>query len=583
MGQDTSLPTAAPAALRTARSRGGQPISLSLAIVVLVFLMVAIVATGFGFIDAQQRTLSEHRQAAEEVRASLDRLTEADRAITHLVHDDVVPSADDLYRASQLVVQIADEPLALLDGQVGLPDGAQSVLGSLHATWGAAISRLQMGDAPAARALLSAGDTGRQVDLLRREGQGFLREWTARFSIYEDRIAYVTWLVLLLQVAGGTLAIVGLIYAFRLSRAESRGRATALASADSSREQVKRLFDMADALQVAADHTDANAVLKATAADLVPGFAGALYIFNNSRDRMVLSCAWHGAENLAETIPPTQCWALKRGKPHMNHADGSKLCCDHHAGASTVLEIPMMARGELLGLLQLFADGEDAASRLEGVAHMGAALADGMSLALANIALREKLRNQALRDPLTGLYNRRFMEDTLNRFVRLAEREQRNLSVIMIDLDHFKRINDEHGHAMGDAVLRETASTIISSLRETDVACRYGGEELVVILPDCELDKAAEKAELLRMRIESLSATHNAAVSASLGVASIPHTSHATADLLAAADAALYRAKQSGRNCVAKAPRRAGSRAPDPQAAEAMSETRQVTQLQAAE
>jgi diguanylate cyclase (GGDEF)-like protein len=140
--------------------------------------------------------------------------------------------------------------------------------------------------------------------------------------------------------------------------------------------------------------------------------------------------------------------------------------------------------------------------------------------------------------------------------VRLAERENREVSVVMVDLDHFKTLNDEHGHAFGDAVLRDTAMAIVGSLRETDVVCRYGGEELVVILPDCNLDRAVDKAETLRLRIEALSKTHGAAISASFGAASVPYTSSSVMDLLAAADAALYRAKQEGRNQVMAAPTR---------------------------
>jgi diguanylate cyclase (GGDEF)-like protein len=316
---------------------------------------------------------------------------------------------------------------------------------------------------------------------------------------------------------------------------------------------------MADVLQSASDHLDANAVLKATAAELVPGFPGALYVFNNSRDRLVLSSDWGRAPgtSLPETINPNACWAVKRGKAHTNHPAGSKLCCEHQQGAETVLEIPMIARGEIVGLFQLFADGPDADARLRAVADLGQALADGMSLALANMALREKLRNQALRDPLTGLYNRRYMEDILQRFVRLAERENREISLMMMDLDHFKRLNDERGHAFGDQVLRESAVVLLGSLRETDIVCRYGGEEIVVIMPDCPPERAVDKAETLRTRIEELSNTHGASISASFGVASVPHTSQSLPDVLAAADAALYKAKQNGRNQVVMAPLRA--------------------------
>jgi diguanylate cyclase len=125
----------------------------------------------------------------------------------------------------------------------------------------------------------------------------------------------------------------------------------------------------------------------------------------------------------------------------------------------------------------------------------------------------------------------------------------------MIDLDHFKKLNDEHGHAKGDAVLRDAAVQLVGALRPADVVARYGGEELLVILPACPLGDAVLKAELLRGRIESLSEMHGCKVSASFGVASVPQTS-GKADLIPMADAALYQAKAAGRNCVRAAEER---------------------------
>jgi diguanylate cyclase (GGDEF)-like protein len=174
------------------------------------------------------------------------------------------------------------------------------------------------------------------------------------------------------------------------------------------------------------------------------------------------------------------------------------------------------------------------------------------------IALREQLRTQALRDPLTGLYNRRYMEDVLERYANLASRNGSPLSGVMIDLDNFKRLNDEHGHATGDAVLREVAATLISAIRPSDVACRYGGEELMVLLPDCPLADALAKAEIMRARIEALSENHGFRITASFGVAAVSETTERWTDLLSNADVALYEAKQTRRNRVAAAPRRAG-------------------------
>ncbi|MCB2076878.1 MAG: GGDEF domain-containing protein [Novosphingobium sp.] len=326
-----------------------------------------------------------------------------------------------------------------------------------------------------------------------------------------------------------------------------------------SSQQIQELFAMTDMLQAAEDHEDAGAILTATAQRLLPKFGGALYVFNNSRDRLDLAKSWNESEAFtpSETLLPSNCWALKRGKPHINSAAEQTLCCMHHIGSAATVEVPMMARGSVHGLLMLAYDGEHAHDSLMEVRRLARALADSMSLALSNISLREKLRTQSLRDPLTGLYNRRYMEDALERYVSLAERSGSPTSVIMIDLDDFKRLNDQHGHAKGDAVLRDVGAQLVAALRPSDVVSRYGGEELVVILPNCGIADAEHKAELLRERIESLSDAHNVQVSASFGIASVPETATGHVDLVPMADGALYMAKQAGKNCVRLSERRA--------------------------
>jgi diguanylate cyclase (GGDEF)-like protein len=237
----------------------------------------------------------------------------------------------------------------------------------------------------------------------------------------------------------------------------------------------------------------------------------------------------------------------------MNAGTQDCLRCGHAVEGQSALEIPMLARGEIYGLLQIFGD-DIRGTDLETIRPLASALADSMSLALSSIALRERLRNQALRDPLTGLYNRRFMEEVLESFALQAERRKSPISAIMIDLDHFKQLNDKHGHAAGDAVLRDVAGVIQASLRKSDVACRYGGEELIVLLPDSDLESAQAKAEAIRTKIAELSSLEGVTISASLGVASIPQTSSSPSELTAMADEALYRAKESGRNKVMSAP-----------------------------
>ena len=344
-----------------------------------------------------------------------------------------------------------------------------------------------------------------------------------------------------------------------------------LTKARDSRSQIEQLFAMTDMLQSAESHDDAGAVLEATARTLLPEFRGALYIFNNSRDRLDLACKWprEPESTPAEALVPGNCWALKRGKPHINDPHAGTLCCMHNGGDYSTIEVPMIARGKVHGLLMLATDAPGGTEALQRIERIARALADSMSLALANIGLQEKLRTQSLRDPLTGLYNRRYMEDALDRYLNMAERTKGATSVIMVDLDNFKKINDAHGHGKGDTILCDVAAQLVGALRPSDVVSRYGGEEILVILPNCGLEDAMLKAEMLRARIEGLGETHNLEITASFGVASVPETSTTRGDLVPMADNALYSAKQAGKNRVRSAVRRETEAPPPPRLAAA--------------
>lgn len=384
---------------------------------------------------------------------------------------------------------------------------------------------------------------------------GYLAFRSSRAESDWQRIAVEQNVTLFVNLLGALIAIGATTYAFARSDREARGRDAAIQSSQRARRQVETLFGMTDILQSAQISEDANAVLRATAIDLMPECGGMLYVFNNSRDRLDLAIEWgeDGGAPAALHITPDSCWALKRGKPHLNETGPAALRCNHMAGSQPVLEIPIVARGEIHGLIALrgaaLIDAELRA-RLKPVA---IALADAMSLALSNIALRERLRNQALRDPLTSLYNRRFLEEMLERLTTDAERRRAPLAVIMMDLDHFKKLNDRYGHAAGDLVLRNTATAVLSCLRPVDVACRYGGEELAILLPDSTLEQAIAKAEQIRARLASASAGE-VPVTASFGVAAMPETCRRAADLLPTADVALYQAKDLGRDRVVAAP-----------------------------
>jgi diguanylate cyclase (GGDEF)-like protein len=181
-------------------------------------------------------------------------------------------------------------------------------------------------------------------------------------------------------------------------------------------------------------------------------------------------------------------------------------------------------------------------------------VAEQFALALANVRLRETLRGQSIRDPLTGLFNRRYMEETLDRELSRAERGRRALSVVLLDIDRFKHFNDTFGHEAGDTVLASLGALLRSVSRASDVACRYGGEEFALILPEASLQDARRRAEEIQDAIRGLRVSHGGrpleGVRCSMGVAAFPEHGEAGGALLRAADAALYRAKREGRDQV---------------------------------
>ncbi|MGG5812512.1 diguanylate cyclase [Falsiroseomonas sp. CW058] len=318
--------------------------------------------------------------------------------------------------------------------------------------------------------------------------------------------------------------------------------------------QVGTLFSMGELLQSSLSPEDVKRVVAHTAQDLLPDLGGAFYVFNNSRDRLDLMGAWGGGGAPAPAMPdhfaPNDCWALKRGRPH-GCGTGIGLRCDHAAeGGACCLCVPMQARGEVYGVLQ-FLPPQGHAGTMGEKGELAQALADGVSLSLANLALREKLRNQALRDELTGLYNRRFLEETLPRMVAHAERRKAPIAVLMLDLDHFKQVNDRYGHAMGDAVLREVGAMLLARLRRMDIACRYGGEELMVLMPDCGAADALLRAQEICAMVRALHERADSAlppVTVSIGVAAWPEHGDQVARVVEVADAALYEAKRAGRD-----------------------------------
>lgn len=334
--------------------------------------------------------------------------------------------------------------------------------------------------------------------------------------------------------------------------------------------QLDLLNRLGDLLQVCLTLDEAHGVIGRLARQLFPGDSGVLYAYSASRNVIEAVVSW-GPEPGAKDIvfAPERCWALRSGRSHVVGDTREGLLCAHlpDPAPSAYLCTPLVAQGEALGVLYLSsrsigaAGGSDPATATKQ--RLAEAVAAQLALGLANVRLREILRNQSIRDPLTGLFNRRYMEETLERELRRARRGNRNMGILMLDLDRFKQLNDTAGHEAGDAFLRELGELLQRSLRREDIPCRHGGEEFVVVLPDASLEDARRRAEQIRDGIKNLRTPYKGGIvgplSASIGVAAYPEHGSTGEALIRTADAALYRAKREGRDRVMVATLNEGS------------------------
>lgn len=333
----------------------------------------------------------------------------------------------------------------------------------------------------------------------------------------------------------------------------------------------RALNELGELLQACTSVDELERAVSILAPRIFPATTGALFAFSPSRDDLEAIVTWGPtASELGERLfEPQGCWAIRRGRSHWRDALCEGVPCQLSSRPRPALCVPMVAQGETLGLVHLQVEGEGSADREgDGAVSetLAATFAEQVGLALANLRLRETLRNQSIRDPLTGLFNRRFMEETLTRELRRAARREHPLAVAMLDLDHFKRFNDSFGHEAGDALLRELGGLLQKSIRGSDVACRYGGEEFVLVMPEADLEGALGRAEELLARVRGLEVMSRGqklgALTLSIGIAAFPRHGESGEQLLRVVDAALYRAKQGGRDRVEVAPDERSAAAP---------------------
>lgn len=321
------------------------------------------------------------------------------------------------------------------------------------------------------------------------------------------------------------------------------------------------LTEMRDLLHACTTISEIPPIVIGSMKKLFPDTNGALFLLSSSRTDLEAVASWGGfPEDIEDNLfAPDACWGLRRGHAHLVENAEMDPICPHlkHRPDTAYVCLPLIAKGDVLGLLHIRSEQPVQATEkqlITDLKDMAVHVSEYLSLAIANVKLSESLSKQSIQDTLSGLYNRRYMEESLEHEIQRARRNHTQIGVVMADLDHFKAFNDKYGHAAGDVVISHFGRLLRQGTRKTDIACRYGGEEFVLIMPDCSKKDAIKRADDLREATKKLEVFFRGqildAVSISMGVAVCPDDGIMLDDLLRIADIALYKAKQEGRDRV---------------------------------
>jgi len=322
-------------------------------------------------------------------------------------------------------------------------------------------------------------------------------------------------------------------------------------------QQITLLVEMSDNLLACASQEELSTVVAQYCQRMLSFSSGFLYAMHPSKNFLEVMVKWGEPSEQNRVFYPDQCWAIRRGRLQYVSHSHLELLCNHiknKKNNTAYVCIPLMAQNDIYGLLFMEMQAEQEKQFVESTRLIVNAFSELTALALANVRLRENLRYQSIRDPLTSLYNRRYLEDFLQKQIHQAERAKTNLVVLLLDLDHFKKINDTYGHDAGDIVLKELGRLLQSDIRMGDIASRYGGEEFIIVFYDTPLNVAKKRAEQIRRAVSLLPIKYGAQevgpITISIGVSIYPQHGTNSASLIEAADKALYMAKNSGRNRV---------------------------------
>lgn len=321
-------------------------------------------------------------------------------------------------------------------------------------------------------------------------------------------------------------------------------------------QEMQSLNRMNDLLQSCTTRTEAYQVIGLLAGELFAGQHGGLAIMSAGNSYLETVARWGPVVMLESSFAGPDCWAMRRGQLHEVTNPQLGLLCRHfvHPPSTGYLCVPLTVQGETLGVLCLVGVAGSSGEPSTRHSQLAVTVGESIKLSLSNLKLREELREQATHDPLTGLYNRRYLEESLARELSRAERRKAPLCIAMLDLDNFKDFNDSFGHGAGDSLLCAFGRILHAKLRKSDIACRYGGEEFVLILPDSSLADTRQRVEQIRTLVNELQLRHGEQLSGpmtvSAGIAEVRAHGETADELLQAADEALYAAKRAGRDRI---------------------------------
>ncbi|CAK3903144.1 GGDEF domain-containing protein [Vibrio crassostreae] len=319
--------------------------------------------------------------------------------------------------------------------------------------------------------------------------------------------------------------------------------------------EIELMHRLANMLAACNNMVEAQQIVSDILPRILGNVNGSVSLMRASRNQLITQLDWGETWPGSASFAPEECWSLRKGRAHQSNDDFHSLTCGHmhEMENNQTLCIPLTAHGNTIGIMHLyFGVGDINIDPI--IEQLAFSVSEHLGLALANLSLQEKLRSQALSDPLTGLFNRRFFEQKLEEHSMNSATSEQPLSLLMLDLDHFKRFNDNFGHDAGDFVLKEISALLKQSVSEDEIACRLGGEELAVLLPHYTMQQATEFGQTLCDAVRSMHLEHKGLslgqLGVSIGVATYPKPASDTESLVKMADNALYMAKDMGRSRV---------------------------------